>query len=68
MKNKEFYTALEILIERYKSELGYITREIEKNEKERTFLLAKRYSYETSLKYLGTELQCLKDSGQQSKQ
>jgi len=54
----EFKSALSILKERYKFEIGYITREIEKIEKERAFLLSKRKSYEDSLKSLRL---CLKD-------
>ena len=45
----EFKSALEILRERYEFEIGYITREIEKTEKERAFLLKKRYQYEKVL-------------------
>jgi len=45
----EFRNALDIYLERMKFELGYITREIEKNELEHAFLLKKRYSYEQSI-------------------
>jgi len=65
---KSFVSALTILQERLKFELGYISREIECNEKDHAFLLAKRHAVETSLKQLGIEIQWLKGSEQQSKQ
>ena len=61
--NKEFETAMELYKQRMRFELGYITREIEKNEREHAFLIKKRQSYETSLQDLK---QCQKNSMQPS--
>ena len=66
---KSFVSALEILLERYQFELGYISREIEQNEKERAFLLRKRRQFEEIVRKVRWEIHtCPKGSEQQSKQ
>lgn len=56
-QTREFEAAFYHIKERFKMELSYINREIEKAEKERAFLLAKRTSIENTLAELSV---CLK--------